>query len=418
MYKLTSEGEKYAKEGLPEKRLLKLLPSNIIGIQKNIKDASIAISNAKKKGWIKFNASNIEITQKGKDALNTNTPEEDALKKMVSGNKVNSTTIKELLRRKLIEEIKEDVIKKARDQLNSGIQYLTPELIKSGLWKEAKLKEYNVSIAKRAYGGREHFLKELIEQIKEILISMGFNEMRGPLVENSFYNFDLLFIPQDHPGRDEVDTFFLKTPGTSKSIPEISKITSQVHENGWKTGSTGWGYKWDQNLAKENIMRTHTTATTFRILSKGIITPCKYFTVDRIFRNETIDQTHLFEFHQIEGFVAEKNLTLRNIMGIFREFYSKLGVEKLRFKPVYNPYTEPSIEVYGYYEKLGEWIEMGNSGMFRPETLLPLKIDTPVIAWGLGLERLAMLIHDIDDIRQVLGSQVSIQSLRETEVLR
>ncbi|MBI5355564.1 MAG: hypothetical protein HZB68_03870 [Candidatus Aenigmarchaeota archaeon] len=161
------------------------------------------------------------------------------------------------------------------------------------------------------------------------------------------------------------------------------------------------------------MMRTHTTSVTFRYLSRGIPIPSKYFSIDRVFRNEAIDQTHLFEFHQIEGFVAADNLTLRNMMGIFKEFYEKLGIKKLKFKPVYNPYTEPSMEIYGYYEKLGKLVEMGNSGMFRPETLLPLGIKCPVIAWGLALERLAMLIHGFSDIRQVFGPQADIQMLRE-----
>lgn len=411
MHKLTEEGRQYLKNGLPEKNILSMLPSTMQELSKN-DNATVALSNAKKRGWIEIRNGEVSLTKLGEGAKGRQTEEEAALDAISNGGNASLQIIRELERRNLILEIKDDVIKKAREQLSEGCQTLTPELIKTGFWREANFREYNVSTAKRFYGGRKHFLKELSEEVAEILVGMGFNEMKGPLVESSFYNFDLLFMPQDHPGREAMDTFFVKNPHKS-DLPSNYKKIAQVHNNGGGTGSRGWGYDWDPEVARENVMRTHTTSVTFRYLSLGIPIPSKYFSIDRVFRNETVDQTHLFEFHQIEGFVAADGLTLRNMMGIFKEFYEKLGVKKLKFKPVYNPYTEPSMEIYGYYEKLGKWVEMGNSGMFRPETLLPLGIKCPVIAWGLALERLAMLIHGFTDIRQVFGAQADIQALRE-----
>lgn len=122
---------------------------------------------------------------------------------------------------------------------------------------------------------------------------------------------------------------------------------------------------------------------------QGKFQPIKYFSIDRVFRNETLDATHLAEFHQVEGVIADYNLTLGDLIGILYEFFNKLGITQLQFKPAYNPYTEPSMEIFCFHNGLGKWIEIGNSGMFRPEMLLPmnLPLDVNVIAWGLSLER-------------------------------
>merc|ERR1739844_887479 len=101
-------------------------------------------------------------------------------------------------------------------------------------------------------------------------------------------------------------------------------------------------------------------------------TPKKYFSVDRVFRNESIDATHLAEFHQIEGFVADRNLTLGHLIGVIAEFFKRIGIEGVKFKPAYTPYTEPSMEIFGFSKELGKLIEVGNSGVFRPEMLRPM----------------------------------------------
>jgi len=238
--------------------------------------------------------------------------------------------------------------------------------------------------------------------------------MEGPLVETAFWCMDSMWIPQDHPAREMQDTFYLPYEG---KIPlDIAKKVAIVHENGGKSGSNGYGYKWDEKIAKQLLLRTHTTATTFRYFGeKKIKPPAKYFYIGRIFRNEAIDATHLPEFHQSEGFVMEEGLTMRDLMGYIKEFYSKMGIYKIKFKPVYNPYTEPSMEAYGYNEQLGKWIELINSGVFRPESLEPYGINVPVIAWGLGIDRLAMFKLGINDIRQLFSTD--LKWLREAEMV-
>ena len=121
--------------------------------------------------------------------------------------------------------------------------------------------------------------------------------------------------------------------------------------------------------------------------------PVRYFSIDRVFRNETVDATHLAEFHQVEGVIADYGLTLGGLIGFMEVFFAKMNIHKLRFKPAYNPYTEPSMEIFGYHDGLGKWVEIGNSGMFRPEMLEPMGLpaDMRVYGWGLSLERPTMI---------------------------
>ncbi|NXY65984.1 SYFA ligase, partial [Callaeas wilsoni] len=129
-------------------------------------------------------------------------------------------------------------------------------------------------------------------------------------------------------------------------------------------------YEWKAEEARKNLLRTHTTSASaralFQLARQEKFTPVKYFSIDRVFRNESLDATHLAEFHQVEGVVADRGLTLGHLMGILRQFFTKLGISQLRFKPAYNPYTEPSMEVFSYHEGLKKWVEVGNSGVFRP----------------------------------------------------
>lgn len=226
-----------------------------------------------------------------------------------------------------------------------------------------------------------------------------------------------MWIPQDHPSREMQDTFYLPYQGT---IPEkAARLVKAAHETGGKSGSKGHGYEWSAELAKQLLMRTHTTATTYRYFGeKNIRPPAKYFYIGRVFRNEATDASHLPEFHQVEGFVMDEGLTMKDLMGYIKEFYARLGVHRIRFKPTYNPYTEPSMECYGYNEETGKWVELINSGVFRPEALEPFGIKTPVIAWGLGVERLASLILKQDDIRNLLGATGDLNWLRAYKVPR
>jgi phenylalanyl-tRNA synthetase alpha chain len=283
----------------------------------------------------------------------------------------------------------------------SEISQLTPELIRTGGWRNVNLRQFNVEASgPTIYPGKIHPVQQVIQQVKEIFLEMGFTEIRGEMVETAFWNFDALFQPQDHPARDMVDTFYLSNPKQGK-LPKKSVVdaVAKIHENGWTTGSRGWEYKWSTQEAKKLVLRTHTTATTIRYLTEHKEPPVKVFSVDRVFRNEKLDYKHLAEFHQIEGIIMDRKVTLRDLMGTLKEFYQKLGLEKVQFWPSYFPYTEPSLQSTVYVPELNNWIELCGMGIFRPEVLAPFGVEYPVLAWGGGLERLIFLKLALEDIR-------------------
>ncbi|MFO8020521.1 MAG: phenylalanine--tRNA ligase subunit alpha [Promethearchaeia archaeon] len=289
------------------------------------------------------------------------------------------------------------------------ISKITPKMLSDGSWKEYELKSFDVTKpGPELKAGKLHPVIQLINEIREIFLSLGFTEIRGPIVESAFFNFDALFQPQDHPARELHDTFYLDNPKTA-DLPEEDNVKKlrAIHEDGGGSGSTGWGYDWSEKIARQTLLRTHTTATTIRRLAKfyrnNDVPPIKVFSIDRVFRNESVDKSHLAEFMQIEGIVIGENVTLCDLIGVISEFYKKMGFEKIITRPGFFPYTEPSMEIAVYYDKLGEWLEMGGSGIFRPEVTYPWGIENPtrVLAWGLGLERLAMLRFERDDIRDL-----------------
>ncbi|XP_016398047.1 phenylalanine--tRNA ligase alpha subunit-like [Sinocyclocheilus rhinocerous] len=303
---------------------------------------------------------------------------------------------------------------------------LTPEMIASGSWKEKKFKPYNFEAMGVAPDcGHLHPLMKVRTQFRQIFLEMGFTEMpTNNFIESSFWNFDSLFQPQQHPARDQHDTFFISDPALAHEFPQdYLERVKQVHSEGGY-GSQGYKYDWKIEEAQKNLLRTHTTAVSARMLYKLAqqekFTPVKYFSIDRVFRNESLDATHLAEFHQIEGVVADYGLTLGNLMGVLHEFFTKLGITKLRFKPAYNPYTEPSMEVFSYHEGLKKWVEVGNSGVFRPEMLLPMGLPegVSVIAWGLSLERPTMIKYGINNIRELVGHKVNLQMVYDSPICR
>jgi phenylalanyl-tRNA synthetase alpha chain len=278
-------------------------------------------------------------------------------------------------------------------------------------------------------GGNYHPLLKVRAEFRRILMEMGFEEMpTNRWVESSFWNFDALFQPQSHPARDAHDTFFIKSPGSANYFPEnYYEVVKKTHESGG-FGSVGYGYNFKRSEATKNLLRTHTTAISAQMLYQmaeetkrtGKFTPKKYFSIDRVFRNEAMDATHLCEFHQVEGLVADKNLTLGNLIGTIKTFFEKIGITQLRFKPAYNPYTEPSMEIFGYHPELKKWTEIGNSGMFRPEMLLPMGLpeDVKVIAWGLSLERPTMIKYKIENIRDLFGHKADLNKQRNAPLAR
>lgn len=303
---------------------------------------------------------------------------------------------------------------------------LTKEMLESGEWKTVAFKDYNFNAeGKPTNGGFLHTLLKVREQFRLIFLEMGFEEMpTNNYVESSFWNFDALFQPQQHPARDEHDTFFISDPKLA-NIPDRDYLerVRKTHEQGG-FGSRGYRYEWSEQEARKNILRTHTTAVSSRMLyllaQEGEFKPRKYFSIDRVFRNETLDATHLAEFHQIEGLVADRNLSLGDLKGIIHEFFRKMGMEKLRFKPTHNPYTTPSLEIHSYHEGLGKWVEVGNSGMFRPEMIRPMGIpeDVTVIAWGLSLERPTMIRYGIGNIKDLFGHRVDLRGIQTNPICR
>ncbi len=289
------------------------------------------------------------------------------------------------------------------------VTQLTPDLIISGKWREVVFKEYDVKAGvQEIYPGKLHPLTGLIQKIRRIFLEMGFKEIRSPYVELAFWNFDALFQPQDHPAREMHDTFYLKME--KGKLPEkFVKKVKEFHEKYWK-------YKWSEEEAQKYLLRTHTTATTIRYLAEHPVPPQKVFCVGRVFRREKVDYKHLCDFHHIDGIVIDENVNLATLMGLLSEFYKKMGFKDVRFRPAYFPYTEPSVEVFVYFEEKGDWFELGGAGIFRPEVTLPFGCEVPVLAWGLGIERLAMLLLNLEDIRML--QKPDIGWIRELPVIK
>lgn len=294
-------------------------------------------------------------------------------------------------------------------QIKNEVEKLTPEMITSGRWKGLNFRPLDVGApAPVIYSGRKHPVQLFIDEVREIFVSLGFEETDDQIIQSSFWNFDALFTPQDHPAREIQDTFYLSDSRVETPADQtiVSKVAS-VHENGGETGSRGWGYRWNSELSKGLVMRTHTTPVTIKYLANKVPDNAKVFTIGKVFRNEKVTFKNLVEFHQIEGIAVGKKVTLREMMGLLSKFYERLNLKKIKFWPSFFPYTEPSIQSMVYHERLGKWVELCGMGIFRPEVTIPLGIKNPVLAWGGGLERLVMLRYNIDDVRQLYENNLS-----------
>lgn len=309
---------------------------------------------------------------------------------------------------------------------------LTADLLQSGEWEKCAFKPYNfATLGVPPLAGHLHPLLKVRAEFRRILFEMGFEEMSTDrFVESCFWNFDSLFQPQSHPARDAHDTFFLSHPekcpeeAMAGAYPGYVDAVKAMHEEGG-AGSRGYRYEWELDEARKNILRTHTTAVSARTLralvdEDGGFKPKRFFSIDRVFRNETLDATHLAEFHQVEGVVADRGLGLGDLIGVISEFFRRIGITRLRFKPAYNPYTEPSMEIFGYHPDLKRWTEIGNSGIFRPEMLAPMGLppDVRVIAWGLSLERPTMIKYRIKNIRDLFGHKVRLDTAAQAAIVR
>ena len=413
-YYHTTEGAIYKEKGLPERQLLSSFSTRISLAELKAQPlASIAIGLMRKKGWIVIKDGYVEKTGKADKEQ-----DEYALE-----NPMEYPVPKDLIKRGLIEEREEVhyrilILPQGRNFVAHGLDLreeagtLTREQILSGSWKTANLRKYDVTkLPKKAYPGKIHPYQRIIMEMREILLEMGFTELYGDIVQQSFWNFDALFQPQDHPAREMQDTFYLRE--TLPLPPGYEKVKA-MHISGGDTSSTGWGGIWKEEKAEQCVLRTHTTSLSIQYLAQHPNPPVKAFAVGRVYRRETIDTTHLAEFEQLEGIVMDENVTFGNLLGILREFYNRMGFESVRFKPSFYPYTEPSLDAEVYVDGIG-WIEMGGAGVFREEVTAPLGVKYPVLAWGLGVSRIAMLRLGLKDLRLLHKSDVAF--LRETPSL-
>lgn len=478
IFVLTPEGQEIVANGSHEAKVFAAVVAAMDGLKISELPAVVGKDNAKvgqgnafKRGWIK----------KDKDLLRATTDKivDETQQQLLSVQRTqtldDAKAITDLKRRKLITPQKVITYK-----VSKGPKYarkmvkeetdLTPEMLANGSWKTATFKPYNFN-AKGAVtpAGAFHPLNKVRQEFRNIFFEMGFEEMpTNRYVETGFWNFDALFVPQQHPARDLQDTFYIADPAVSdppredplddphrpKSTQPASKATTdapldykkywdnvrEVHEHG-KFGSIGYRYPWSAEESLRLVLRTHTTSVSSYVLHKLAANPrpARFFSIDRVFRNEAVDATHLAEFHQIEGVIADFGLTLGGLIGFMEVFFAKMGIHQLRFKPAYNPYTEPSMEIFGYHEGLGKWVEIGNSGMFRPEMLesMGLPRNMQVYGWGLSLERPTMIKYvslsavlswlvltswfhryGVNNIRELLGHKVDLNFIESNPAVR
>lgn len=290
---------------------------------------------------------------------------------------------------------------------------LTPAMLRDGSWKQATFRSYNIDTPPaRLIPGRRNPYAEYLESVKDTLVGLGFEEFDGPIVENEFWNSDALFMPQFHAARDIHDVYYVAEPTHAREIeqPYLDQVAS-VHENGWNTGSRGWNYSFDRDFTRRLILRSQGTVLSAKQLPKAKV-PGRYFGIVRCFRYDQVDATHLSDFYQTEGIVLGEDVNLRTLLGMLKMFAEEVaGATEVKYVPGYFPFTEPSVEVHIKHPKLG-WFELGGSGIFRPEVTAPLGIDVPVLAWGLGIDRMALMHLGLNDLRELFSNDLERVRLR------
>jgi phenylalanyl-tRNA synthetase alpha chain len=435
-HSLTDEGQRYANGGLPEKNLLRLIAegvNEINGLKEDFPALNIALVWIRRNEWATIEKGRLNPTQKGEKALETQSEDEQLLDQIgradISDVKLDDSQanrLQLLIRRNLVEATETvsrwveitDFGRQVSPLLDiaqqiSVITQLTPEMLQSGSWRNARFQRYDIHLpAPNVQPGKRHFISSVIDYIRRFWVELGFKEMTGEYLELGFWNFDALYQPQDHPSRELADTFYMKTPFKGH-LPnqEMVKRVKETHENGWTTGSTGWQYKWDPEVAMRNCLRTHTTSLSVAAIAKLTEEelPAKFFSVGRVFRNETIDWNHLAEFYQTDGIVVGEGVTFRDLQGYLKAYLEGMGMERFRFRPGYFPYTEMSMEAEVWIEEKGAWMELFGAGIFRPEVVKPLLgKDVPVLAWGPGFGRLIMLQYGIESIRELYGNDIGL----------
>ncbi len=440
---LDSNGEKYLKEGLPEKKVLKVLSAakNISEIKKETgldeQEINVSIGLLRKKKCVDVLPGKelaLKINENGKLSLTKGFPEEALLGKFPLKTKELNDEEKNILeelkkRKQIVKTISDNEKKIILTELGKKlseikideklIDALTPTIIKSEEWQHKNFRRFDIKInVPKISGGRKQHYRRFLDDIRQKFVSLGFTEMTGPVVETDFWDMDALFMPQFHSARDIHDAYYVKEPKYSVEIPEelIQRVKS-AHENGFETGSRGWRYKFDAKRTTRHLLRTQGTACSARMLaSKNLSIPGKYFGITRCFRHDVIDATHNCDFYQTEGIVVEEGINIRHLFGLLKMFAKEFAeADEIKISPGYFPFTEPSCELFAKHPELG-WIELGGAGIFRPELVKPLVgREIPVLAWGIGIDRIAMFKLGISDIRQLFSHDLDF--LRKTKVI-
>jgi phenylalanyl-tRNA synthetase alpha chain len=426
-------GALYKNKGLPERRLLNLLSEKrILKLEDAQKQSSLSddefkasIGALKKKALIEIKNGKVVLTGNGNEISKKSLEEMFIESLPVDYDKLTpeqNYALKAFERRKDIVQIREEEIIKInitklgeeiiKSDKNVGelIEAVTSQTLeKESSWKGKKFRRYDVtSPLPSINGGKRHFVNQGIEYGRKIWTEMGFKEMSGNMLQSSFWVFDALFTPQDHPVREMQDTFFTNK---KEELPDkkLVKAVKESHEKG-VDNSKGWQYQWNEEEAKRMVLRTHTTCLSSKTLAnldkKDI--PAKFFAIGKCFRNETVDWSHGFEFNQTEGIVVAPNLNFRHLLGYLKEFFKKMGFEQIRFRPSYFPYTEPGVEIDVWHPEKKIWFELGGAGIFRPEVTIPLLGENiTVLAWGPGFDRMMMDYYGIKDLREMYKNDLS-----------
>lgn len=441
---LDENGAKYLRDGLPERIFLENIEKPIslseLGKKTKLSDEELAISLGvlKSKSAIEIKKEKemlVSITEHGKQLLKNGLIEEQFLKEMFpkelgSLNEEEKFALENLKKRKKIVKVElkrmvtaslTDLGRRLFKEKIEGdlLEKITPSMLKSGSWKGRKFRRFDVKInVPSVFGGRKQHYRRFLDEIRQKFISLGFTEMTGPIVETDFWDMDALFMPQFHSARDIHQGYYIKEPKYAKDLPEdVVKKVKAAHENGFNTGSKGWRYDFDVKRTHRHILRTHDTSISARALaSKELKIPGKYFQIARCFRYDIIDATHLSDFNQVGGFVIEEGINFGHLKSLLRMFAEEFAdAKEIKIIPSYFPFTEPSAQLMVRHEQLG-WMELAGSGIFRPEMVKPLVgKEVPVIAWGVGLDRLAMFRLGIKDIRQLFSHD--LEFLRNARVI-
>ncbi len=277
-----------------------------------------------------------------------------------------------------------------RDKLVLAIKSKKEEIRKREIEEKEKQEWIDVTIPpKKIEKGHLHPLTQVAEKIEEIFMGLGFSVIEGPEIENEWYNFDALNIPKEHPARDLWDTFWIKEPRT---LP--------VRQAG-------------KNQEPKLLLRTHTSPVQIHYMERHK-PPLRIISPGRIYRYEATDASHEINFYQVEGLMIDKDVSVANFYFIMEEFFkSFFGKEtKIRLRPSFFPFTEPSFEIdvlcsickgkgCSVCSQRG-WIEIAGAGMVHPNVLKAVKINPKNwqgFAFGMGLDRLAMMKYKINDIR-------------------